>query len=155
MENNGNTAVRSRFRSVLAHHFSKELFEVPEDFELALILRTPYYANITILNKKDARYGKTLVVPMYKDTSLVKLFRKTPKTIRQYQRDGVIPAPKHKIAYLGREQPVYTFDEMKQITKVLPLIVVGDRRGIAYSAFSKALHLAFAAMPDGIIVEPK
>lgn len=146
----------ARLRARVDYWTKKEAVERPED--AIRLLTTDFLAEIEITNPADARHGQTITTPIFRVSSVAALVGKSVQTVRLWERDGVIPMS--QIVLVGRKrgqttQRGYTYAQMRAIYDLLPLLEFSDIRGAQYAPFSRELWQRWAAMPDGVIVQPR
>lgn len=146
----------ARLRARVDYWTKKEAVERPED--AIRLLTTEFLGEVEITNSCDARCGEKVTTPLFRVSSVAALLGKSVQTVRLWERDGVIPVS--QIILVGRKrgqttQRGYTYAQMRAIYDLLPLLEFGDVRGAQYAAFSRELWKRWAAMPDGVIAEPR
>lgn len=111
------------------------------------------YIVITIDDPNDIRYGMSIEVPAYFIGTICKIVDKTVATIRNWERDGVIP-PSNFRSDDNRNYRLYTLDQVRAIADNAHLLSVPSKK-MTESPFSIAVREAWAAMPCGVEPMPR
>lgn len=91
-------------------------------------LQTPYYADLEVSNPKDARYGSKVVVPVYRIGQLASLLGRSEQTVRLWNKRGTLPEPTFEMDEGQRRGRAYTYDQLRVIWELLPLLALPDGR---------------------------
>ena len=92
------------------------------------VFQTAYYADVTITNPADARYGGVVRVPAYRIGQFAALLGKSTQSVRLMIDAGRLPPPLFELDEGKRFGRAFTYDQMRVTWEYLPLLNFPDSR---------------------------
>lgn len=120
-----------------------------ESIASEVVLKSEVSVRVRIDNVEDARYGKVIEVPAYKNTDLAKVVSRSKETLYAWERRGIVPKAMDwgTIVKLWTEDQVLLFLECRHLLDI-------PSEDFDNSLFKKEIWEGWEQMPDGVRVIP-